>query len=211
MRNNDKAQVDLSQPIGRGQPLPPPGTPLPGPLNGSPMMGSGSGSKWGTVSVPNSGEFLRADHEGIDQVHRNSTSQQAPTQRRRRGGSQQQEEDIDQQNILVVAAPDDSQPGTPATEDQPDFNKLWAGVNGGEGTHEGPPIISTPLKPSGDTIRNSHLPRAYSPTPKKSPTTVLPFSAGAVVDDDDDFSGWMEDVDVKDEVNGIQNKSSTSN
>jgi hypothetical protein len=115
------SQVDLSQPMGRGQPLPPPGMPLPGPTNGK--------TKIAPVAVPkrkpvpsSSGLTDHTPPGGVEGREDKDKENQRPSPppplppRRRRGASQGVDEPEDQ-NILVVAAPSDSQPGTPLTED----------------------------------------------------------------------------------------------
>ncbi|KAL7919353.1 putative integral membrane protein conserved region domain-containing protein [Trichoderma austrokoningii] len=111
MRNSDKsaaAAVDLSQPMGRGQPLPPPGTPLPMPTNGGTKIGPVPASKRRSPSlVPEEQATLASDEE--------QRRHQSPW--RRRQGSQPEE---DGPNILIVAAPDDSQPTSPADSHRTD-------------------------------------------------------------------------------------------
>ncbi|KAM3437784.1 hypothetical protein MY4824_003618 [Beauveria thailandica] len=115
--------VDLSQPMGRGQPLPPPGTPLPGPTNGKTKIAA-------PVPVPKrkpvpvSAEDKEPERPGTGHSQKQEEQERelkppSLPQRRRRGASQaiaEEKEDEDgsgAENILVISAPDDSQPPTP--------------------------------------------------------------------------------------------------
>ncbi|KAF4512665.1 hypothetical protein G6O67_000017 [Ophiocordyceps sinensis] len=185
------AQVDLSQPMGRGQPLPPPGVPLPGPTNGSKRI----------VPVAAPQRKLTAEQPPAE-VHETDKGQEtrpAPPsslpQTRRRGPSLEQMGD-DDQNMLVVAAPDDSQPGTPPKERQLGDRRSWAGATAV--VEEEP--VSMPASINGrvrDQRSASLLDVRVTPP---SPLVALP--AAATVDDDDDFSGWMEDDILDEEQHG---------
>lgn len=212
-RNGDKPHpIDLSQPMGRGQPLPPPGTPLPGPSDGTSRFGVGQGTKRKPVPAPASiPEQTSAELEDSDKESRSSQPPPLP-QRRRRGASQQQEEEI-KENMLIVAAPDDdSRPGTPAAEDRAICNKAWANGAGKEShalselqqakvalslEHEVVPetlqeITNSPLN-SMQQVSQEPLMSNVEVT-KETPLIALPATV-AVVDDDDDFSGWMDNDD----------------
>lgn len=120
-RNGDKAcQIDLSRPMGRGQPLPPPGTPLPGPVNGAAILGSTVARRktaaTATGSIP---EKVSLENDKSDEESRASQPPRLPPRRRRRGASQQQEEDVEQNMLVVAAPPDESPPGTPGAPGAP--------------------------------------------------------------------------------------------
>ncbi|KJZ79331.1 hypothetical protein HIM_01482 [Hirsutella minnesotensis 3608] len=189
-RNAEKAtEVDLSQPMGRGQPLPPPGVPLPGPSNGSTRM----------MPIP-SPKRKPVTEQAPDEPHEAKSAESHPkssplSQTRRRGASLEVPEESEQ-NILVVAAPDDSQPGTPLAEDHGD-DKLLLGnatatreVKVGTPDSVDPPTAGSLLSKRETTLLN-HKMRS------KSPIVALP--AAASLDDDDDFSGWMQDDILDDE------------
>lgn len=199
-------QVDLTQPMGRGQPLPPPGTPLPGPTNGSTKLASIPAPK--RKPVPTSAaipEQALSDAAGHDAENQSPPPPPLP-QRRRRGASQQQEEDVEQ-NMLVVAAPDDSQPGTPAAEEQANRDEAWvvAAAKNEKASRPEPKVESNaqetpPTVPAvGATASSSNSVHEPSEEPfipesqntKESPLVALPASAVGI--DDDDFSGWLED------------------
>ncbi|KAL6795044.1 hypothetical protein J3E68DRAFT_403111 [Trichoderma sp. SZMC 28012] len=190
MRNNDKnTPVDLSQPMGRGQPLPPPGTPLPMPTNGGTKIGPVPTSKRRSppIILEDPLALVAEDDHGAM-----SSPGRRPSPPRRRRQDSHQEEEEDSPNILIVAAPDDSQPNTPAVDDEAHQTALWnrdfpdmeqqddTGTSG---------ITSTPLVSAGDAVNgleagNSHS--ASRPTPPSPSALPEP-------NDDDDYSAWMVD------------------
>jgi hypothetical protein len=97
--------VDLSQPMGRGHPLPPPGTPLPMPEKKTPTI---------PIQVPKRKPIPPPSTE-----HRTEHAKQAserhpvpppPLPKRRQ---RHNEQDGDENNMLVVTAPADSEPTSP--------------------------------------------------------------------------------------------------
>ncbi|POR32896.1 Putative PH domain-containing protein [Tolypocladium paradoxum] len=198
-RNGDKAApVDLSQPMGRGQPLPPPGVPLPGPTNGRTMIGPIPAPK--RKPVPDQ-PLAEAPEVQKEREPRPVPAPPLP-QRRRRGASQEQEGDVEQ-NILVVAAPDDSQPGTPAVEDKLNYEAPWAET---AAVVEGAPeqvseTENTAAAGSSTRTRDSSL--SDGKLAPRSPIVALPAAAvTGAEDDDDDYSGWLEDDNFDDEPIG---------
>ncbi|KAL2689345.1 hypothetical protein Neosp_003398 [[Neocosmospora] mangrovei] len=204
--------LDLSQPMGRGQPLPPPGTPLPKPTNGMTRIGP-------PVNVParkpvpshGSAESLETHHEHHEHHHENHHENHhehhhehhndhrpalPPTlhQRNRRRQSHAPEPDMGQ-NMLVVAAPDDSQPTTPSAEDHSN-RQPWA--SSGEQTMANSTVTSQ--QPSTLTPESSIVKDDGSSV---SPIEALP-AASAAADDDDDYSGWLDkdalDMEINDPV-----------
>lgn len=134
-RRNSEASshVDLSQPMGRGQPLPPPGMPLPGPTNGRTKIAPIAVPKRKPVpaSVPehssmeaeSSGEKERPktgdkEAEKHKEKEKEKEEYRPPLPRRRRGASQAvEEDDAAVENMLVISAPaEDSQPQTPLSD-----------------------------------------------------------------------------------------------
>lgn len=215
-RNGDKAhQVDLSQPMGRGQPLPPPGMPLPGP-NGSSKIGATTAPKRKPVPPPTSIPEGSAPTESSDADKEHRPQQPPPLpNRRRRGTSQQLQEEELPQNMLVVAAPDDSQPGTPA-EEKASYIEPWIDSSIGEAEPSAEALVrkpdnrsnvndssvmenrtppELPERPSSNA--KSEAPRSNIKAGDDKPRVVTVEAVGAVgVDDDDDFSGWLEDDDL---------------
>ncbi|RFU81889.1 ph domain-containing [Trichoderma arundinaceum] len=183
MRNNEKnIPVDLSQPMGRGQPLPPPGTPLPMPTNGGTKIGPVPTSK---RKSPN----LVLEEQAALAVEDSHTSVPSPGRhhsppRRRRQDSQLQEEYSP--NILIVAAPDDSQPTTPAIEDESHQTELWNRdfpTTQQQNGHQAGGIKSTTSDSVDNIVKGLEADRPI-------PTSPLVF---AEPNDDDDYSAWMED------------------
>ncbi|KAG5951387.1 hypothetical protein E4U53_003224 [Claviceps sorghi] len=227
-RNSERSHpIDLTQPMGRGQPLPPPGTPLPGPNDGTSRFGVGQSTKRKPVPAPAAiPEQASADTQDDDTDTRSSQPPLLP-QRRRRGTSQPQDEELDE-NILIVAAPADSRPGSPAVVDDPTmYDESWgvaaaAAVkqaqpgNGIEPAQASDVNLTRSLQPevapqvveAASSESNSTLtpqPRPSSLTSnsegtKENPLEALPTAAAAMDDDDDDFSGWMDHDDVVDEA-----------
>merc|ERR1712000_192495 len=185
--------------MGRGQPLPPPGTPLPGPTN--------SRTKIGPVNMPKRKPVASGSPpaEMEDKDH-DITSPPPPAGRRRRGASHDVEDPNEAagMGMLVVEAPDDDE--TPVEEmipvprreedirsrstspektepsgavDADDTVKLTKTSSAGS---TGPAKRSA-LRPA----RSTKTPSLRSISPGKSPIIARP-----VIDDDDDFSGWLD-------------------
>ncbi|KAL6893399.1 hypothetical protein GGI43DRAFT_413217 [Trichoderma evansii] len=184
MRNNEKSTpVDLSQPMGRGQPLPPPGTPLPMPTNGGTKIGPVPTSKRRSPSLVLEEQAALVSEE--DQARRH----QSPAWRRRQD-SQIQEEDSP--NILVVAAPDDSQPSTPAVEGESHQTELWNQdfpAAQQQQTNNDASSIKSAATNSTDNM-TKHLETGISSTTGRP----IPNSPSAFAElNDDDYSAWMDD------------------
>ncbi|KAL9488319.1 hypothetical protein ACSS6W_000596 [Trichoderma asperelloides] len=183
MRNSEKSiPVDLSQPMGRGQPLPPPGTPLPMPTNGGTKIGPVPTSKRRSPSLVLEEQAALVSEE--DQTRRHQSSAW-----RRRQDSQLPEEYSP--NILVVAAPDDSQPTTPAVEGESHQTELWDRdfPDAPQQTDNGASSInSTATNSTDSTTKNLHT--GVSATASRP----IPTSPSAFAElNDDDYSAWMDD------------------
>lgn len=188
-RGDEKiTQVDLSQPMGRGQPLPPPGVPLPGPTHASTrIVPATTPKRKPTAEQPPA--------EAVDMDKGQEPYAAPPSylpQNRRRGASLEQQMGDSEQNMLVVAAPDDSQPGTPQKEGQPGDEGSVASTNPVEGK-----AVSTPDSLKGRSMARREASLLDVKVAPASPLVALPATA-ATGADDDDFSGWMEH-DVLDE------------
>ncbi|KAK7946500.1 uncharacterized protein PG986_010821 [Apiospora aurea] len=107
---SDPPAVDLNQPMGRGQPLPPPGTPLPGPERRSSKVAVPKRSPVQPPSLPN-----RQSTNSVDQAKSVRRPVPAPPLPRRRRVSEAylDEEVGTDENVLVVEVPADSQPSSP--------------------------------------------------------------------------------------------------
>ncbi|RDA88981.1 hypothetical protein CP532_0654 [Ophiocordyceps camponoti-leonardi (nom. inval.)] len=195
-RERSNSKVDLSQPMGRGQPLPPPGVPLPGPTDlggrrAAPMRWAAAAAEKAVEAdkekTPEADKekTLEADKEKI--LEAAQTEQQleervpspspSPPQTRRRAGSREDAGD-NEQSMLVVEAPEDSsQPGTPLTEGKMEREDAagWPRAVVAGGRDESPcsrrPIVALPAKDEED-------------------------------EEDEDYSGWMEEDVLDVEVSG---------
>lgn len=185
--------LDLSQPMGRGQPLPPPGMPLPRPTNGTTKISPAKE----TPKKP------AAEHPPTPA--KEEKKEQAPPMppRRRRGTSLEHDEEADQP-MLVVAIPADSQPSTPAaTEDGPEI------LGGAMPPSPTPPSKEVAPEPSTN-VGSSPLPIKTAPgaEPRSRPEETLSSTPDSLEmateggesvvalpagDMDDDFSPWMDD------------------
>ncbi|EHK22517.1 uncharacterized protein TRIVIDRAFT_10875 [Trichoderma virens Gv29-8] len=189
MRNNDKnVPVDLSQPMGRGQPLPPPGTPLPMPTNGGTKIGPVPTSKRRSPHLIFEDQAALVAEESQGAVPSPGRHHSPP--RRRRQDSQQEEEDSP--NILIVAAPDDSQPTTPAIEDESHQTELWNRdfpEMQQQSDNDISGIKSATLTPANDTPKGLDAEISHTASRPIPPSP----SAFAEPNDDDDYSAWMVD------------------
>ncbi|KAF7563892.1 hypothetical protein G7046_g235 [Stylonectria norvegica] len=181
--------VDLSQPMGRGQPLPPPGTPLPGPTNGT--------TKISPIPVPTRKPVPppplphRASAESLESHSEHRPVPAPPLPYRRRRGQSHQQDDNGDQNIFVVAAPDDSQPNTPATED-PGYMRPWV-----EEASDQTAVESGDLRDHSRTTHPASMGVEHL-LGTDSPVEAIPVSSAA--DDDDDFSGWMDNDPIEETI-----------
>ncbi|KAH7175936.1 hypothetical protein EDB81DRAFT_29289 [Dactylonectria macrodidyma] len=188
--------VDLSQPMGRGQPLPPPGTPLPRPTNGTTRISAPvpiSAKKPGSSqsSAHNSAESLESHYE-----NRPPTLSSMPA-RRRRGQSHDfgaMPEVIEGQNMLIVAAPNDSQPNTPLTETQSSMPSWPEEASDGQTLADSEASQRAPNEVGGSSIAGKDEGDTNSPTEAFLASSTTPGNGDKDNDDndDDDYSGWME-------------------
>ncbi|KAI1865221.1 hypothetical protein JX265_008268 [Neoarthrinium moseri] len=138
---SDPPAVDLNQPMGRGQPLPPPGMPLPGPDRRSKVT---------PIPMPKRKPIPPPELAGRNST--TSVNDPKPERRavpppplpRRRRVSEVHQDEGDEENLLVVEAPADSEPTSPLYEDhehenspayvQPSVEDLAEGESGGPST-----------------------------------------------------------------------------
>ncbi|KAG6036426.1 hypothetical protein E4U41_005728 [Claviceps citrina] len=228
-RNGDRSHpIDLTQPMGRGQPLPPPGTPLPGPNDGTSRFGVGQGTK--RKPVPASTAIPEQGSAGAHDGDVDLGASQAPQatlhpQRRRRGASQLQDEE-GEQNMLIVAAPDDSGPGSPAAaEEEATCDEPRAATVALEQVQPGSGLEPQQAASDVDLARSRQHEMASGVVEEASessstivqqprqgplasdidlanetPMVALPASVAALDGDDDDFSGWMDNDGIVGEV-----------
>ncbi|KAG6069148.1 hypothetical protein E4U32_004011 [Claviceps aff. humidiphila group G2b] len=220
-RTSDRSHpIDLTQPMGRGQPLPPPGTPLPGPNDGTSRFGVAQSTK--RKPVPTSASIPeQASEEASAETQHGDQAPPLPQRRRNRGASQPQDEEMEQ-NMLVVAAPDDDQPGTPDAEmvryDEPRVTSAVKQLPEQAPevvvlTTPSPRLAAAPAPEVGEgaskyistTVQQASRESLAPITEgtKESPLDALPAtvaSVSAVDDDDDGFSGWMDNEGIVEEV-----------
>ncbi|KAF9872197.1 putative ph domain-containing protein [Colletotrichum karsti] len=209
-RNGNSAEqnppVDLNRPMGRGQPLPPPGTPLPPPVKGSKVT---------TIPVPKRKPIpppslperphsaaladSKPERKPIPPPLVESKSDRSerrpvpPPPLPSRRHIDKDDNDAGE-NMLVVEAPLDSEPTTPMDENipQPAYVQPWA-----EDTddYEEPPSIGPSRESSSSSTTSEGASRTPPPLPERraSPIQTMPATVG---DEDDDYSAWMEDDDA---------------
>ena len=199
-----QAQVDLSQPMGRGQPLPPPGTPLPGPMGKlTPSTGTSSQRKPVLASSTTLSDYSAAGSSESVAEHRPPTL----PQRRRRGGSQDVEEH-GSLNMLVVPMPDDSEPGSPIDDEER-----------GDISCSPTPVTRQmeSLKESSLGLGESQLSQeagsSSQPSQLRAPTLLLPedeshtdkkwgtYDEKHKVDEDDGLDSWVEQTEASTVIN----------
>ncbi|KAF4963910.1 hypothetical protein FSARC_8116 [Fusarium sarcochroum] len=195
--------LDLTQPMGRGQPLPPPGTPLPKPTNGmtriAPPTSVPARKPVPHSSAHNSAESLETHHEHHhehehEHEHDHHGEYRPPLPQRGRRRQSHAPEPDDGQNMLVVAAPDDSQPATPSAENH-SSHQTWVSSDGQTLADNGTSYPPSMLTNDSSLVKDDR--------DSASPTEALP-AASAAADDDDDYSGWMDneplDMDINEPV-----------
>lgn len=122
------SSVDLNLPMGRGQPLPPPGTPLPGPSRGSTpilvrrrsLVPPPLPSRQSTANL----EETKSEHQPNPQANHRRPVPPPPLPRRRRI-SQTHQAEGHEEHILVVEAPNESPPITPLQEESSAYVRPW--------------------------------------------------------------------------------------
>lgn len=211
--------LDLSQPFGRGQPLPPPGVPLPGPTNNGRNKATPIPMPQRKNHTPPLPERPSPEIKDIERDIRLTASPNPPPRRRR--GTSLEHDDEDDQPMLIVAIPDDSEPGTPATDEKPAyFGKVTDTKSKDQRTkrHTGASLenspsnltksiiaASKPLKSDSDKAPATATATAdagdtgtSTPDSKDLPSDGEPIMA-LPIQIEDDFSNWMEDSIIDDD------------
>jgi hypothetical protein len=172
--------LDLSQPMGRGQPLPPPGTPLPMPDKKTPTA---------PIQVPKRKPIPPPSTERHNEQTKQATKRRPvpppPLPKRRQV---HHEQNGDENNMLVVAAPADSEPTTPlsATHSPSYAQPSVEDVDPTDAAASTDAVDATTLDHTGSEASS------LAPASEESESggvTGAPESGG----DDDDFSAWMDD------------------
>ncbi|KAI2639301.1 hypothetical protein GGS21DRAFT_506949 [Xylaria nigripes] len=150
--------VDLNQPMGRGQPLPPPGTPLPRP--GEMAMPMNIPKRKPVAAPPQLTSKISRD--SYEQKIERRPAPQPPLPRRKRI-SQIHDPENAEENILVVEAPDDSEPNSPDIENvNTNYVEPW--VEDAEDTSENKHELMADESPSSSTSNSAAWPESDSRT-----------------------------------------------
>ncbi|KAK4149109.1 hypothetical protein C8A00DRAFT_38300 [Chaetomidium leptoderma] len=181
--NDSAPAMDLSQPMGRGHPLPPPGTPLPMPEKKTPTA---------PIQVPKRKPIpppsMEDNSEHAKQASERRPVAPPPLPTRR---TYHHEQDDDENNMLVVAAPADSEPTTPLSASYPPSHvQPWAeGVEGA--------VDATPSLNPEETISADHTGADVLSSPATAAEAGEPSVVGGTTvsaADDEDYSAWMDDA-----------------
>ncbi|KAI1472566.1 uncharacterized protein F4812DRAFT_17435 [Daldinia caldariorum] len=211
-RNLSDPPIDLNQPMGRGQPLPPPGTPLPGP-----------GKKTSPITImpkrkpiappPSLTRQSTGDLHDTNKLERRPVPPPPLPSRRRRisqihaAGNETNNED----NVLVVAAPADSEPNSPSFQigdhDDPmsspayvqpwveDAEELNGNVHGGvEGESED--LIQMDVDDEDKASSQTHIPPpALPPRRQASHEEEQQVERQEEDEGEDGYTNWVEGPD----------------
>lgn len=205
----DEPPLDLKQPMGRGRPLPPPGTPLPMPDRKT-KTAPPPVPRRKPVPPPALDQHTSSNqHEGNPPEHHGRPVPPPPLPKRRHVAAFDQQSTDDDTGMLVVEAPTESEPTTPSSSTHlPFYVPPWvedAGDAGDAGDADscGQPGVS------GDVPRRKGL-DLVSPTRTRSHELCSESTAGSDTPlseeshgqevatnggDDDEFSAWMDNVD----------------
>ncbi|KAK9417440.1 hypothetical protein SUNI508_08800 [Seiridium unicorne] len=185
---SDPPKVDLNQPMGRGQPLPPPGMPLPGPDRRSKVT-SIPVPKRKPIPAPNLPS--RNGSPNVKDAKPERRAVPPPPLPRRRRVSEVHGDDGTEEHVLVVEAPADSEPSTPLHEEHdheetPSYLQPWVEDTeelGSSGSH------STP----NETVSSKTGSHEYSNSSSASDRRFYNNHHGTQADDEDDYSNWLDD------------------
>ncbi|PKS12059.1 hypothetical protein jhhlp_001355 [Lomentospora prolificans] len=208
--NDNHPPVDLSQPMGRGRPLPPLGIPLPPPDRSQkpttipvqrkktlppPLLPErwwpGTGTQGPAREREQQVQKEREKAKPREQEHKPTRPVPPPPLPMRRSRNGSVEDDHSREDkMLVVAAPSDSEPGTPAGEGFPPLESGPERLCDGEETKTIPTQEADPslLERKAPMVKDNIDHAQYYSMPS---TTGTPAQQDA--DDDDGYSGWMDD------------------
>ncbi|KAK0612307.1 hypothetical protein B0T17DRAFT_511521 [Bombardia bombarda] len=194
-----ESSLDLNQPMGRGRPLPPPGTPLPMPDRKTPTAPIPAPRRK-PVAPPILGPHgeIEERKEHKDQKTGRRPVPPPPLPKRRK--FQTDPPPADEDNMLVVAAPADSEPTTPLSESNgSSYVQPWVEDatdepkdSGGSSNEDIVPPAVPPRPSSQEDLKPGSEAEADSAKPSCQSTAA---SAGRGDDDDDDeYSAWLENA-----------------
>ncbi|KAI0487699.1 hypothetical protein F4859DRAFT_267430 [Xylaria cf. heliscus] len=178
--------VDLNQPMGRGQPLPPPGTPLPRPGEMATPMNV---PKRKPVAPPP--QLIPKSSKDHNEQKTERRPLPPPPLPRRRRVSQIHASENTEENLLVVEAPDDSEPNSPSIENGLNYVEPW--VEDAEELDENRP----------ESILDESPPSLASLAewPEQSEARPLEIGEGAssigLDEENEDYSSWIDNPEFK--------------
>ncbi|KAM7201385.1 testis-expressed sequence 2 protein [Naviculisporaceae sp. PSN 640] len=183
-----ESSLDLTQPMGGGRPLPPPGTPLPMP---------DKKTKTAPIAVPRRKPVapppLPSKESESEEHHHIERRPLPPPPLPKRRHFENEPQGSDGENLLVVAAPVESEPTTPLSSSyNPSYVKPWA--EDAEDNGKDVPVAddkSGSVPPNEETSRPEH----YSPP--QLPTHQSTEAQGD--DDDHEFDAWMDNTIMDDD------------
>ncbi|KAK6208846.1 ph domain-containing protein [Colletotrichum tabaci] len=188
------APLDLNQPMGRGRPLPPPGTPLPPPERGSKVT---------TIPVPKRKPIPPPNL--AERPQSNASSESRPERRpvpppplpsRRHIDTHKNIDEGGGESLLVVEAPLDSEPSTPMDENMPPPTYVQPWAEDASDNEEIAEALQTRNHREDEkgVERNRMpppLPRRHGKHEEERPIEAVPAN---MVNDDDDYSAWIDDA-----------------
>ncbi|OHE95823.1 hypothetical protein CORC01_08820 [Colletotrichum orchidophilum] len=204
--------LDLNQPMGRGRPLPPPGTPLPPPERGSKVT-TITMPKRKPIAPPNLPERPHSAAASEGKLERRPVP--PPPLPSRRHLDTSKNTDGGGESLLVVEAPLDSEPSTPMEESMPlpAYVQPWAeDASDGEGAPERGRDRRIDERKEHENEEEESKSRTPPPLPQRrgtnldDPIIAKPVNVSGADGDDDDYSAWMDEQDEG--VVGVDGRSS---
>lgn len=182
--SSSASSLDLSQPMGRGQPLPPPGVPLPMPDKRT-ATAPIQVPKRKPVPPPSTDR-----HNGPASQEDEHRPVPPPPLPKRRHHQDQVEQAGDQDNMLVVAAPADSEPTTPmSASHSPGYVQPWVGdVEDSDDVA----LAANAENAAAAANTGSEASSLTAAADKSQPDGVAESPDLAGEDEDDDYSAWTE-------------------
>ncbi|KAI0454041.1 hypothetical protein F5B21DRAFT_477211 [Xylaria acuta] len=181
--------VDLNQPMGRGQPLPPPGTPLPRP--GEMARPMSAPKRKPVAPPPQLTPKSSKDHNGQKTERRHMPPPPLP---RRRRVSEIHATENAEENLLVVEAPDDSEPNSPSIENTTNYVEPWV-----EDAEE----LDEPDENRPESIVDESPPSLTSLAEWPEPSKLRPLEIGegtstiGLDEENEDYSSWIDNPEFK--------------
>ncbi|KAI1121305.1 hypothetical protein F5Y10DRAFT_256599 [Nemania abortiva] len=190
--------VDLNQPMGRGQPLPPPGTPLPRPGEIATPMAVPKRKPIPPPSLPSSKSTKSFNEQKSERRH-----VPPPPLPRRRRVSQIHATENTEENLLVVEAPADSEPNSPSVEESSNYVEPWV-EDAEELDDNSPESIIDESPPSALTLAEWSEPSKAQPPEADEDVNIVGQD-----EESEDYSSWIDNPEFK-EVDMTTAKTETS-